>query len=455
MNRLPAELVYRLSGNLEYIDIQSFNIVSQYYNNLFGDLQFWESKIFQDFNIGGEEYKEIVQETKSSKKAYMRIAANHNIPFIGAEKYGNIYELSRQAAWGNNLSLIKYFYQRNKNSQVLFILGKRNKRDWLCQISPQYERSSPILEGALAGGHWELAQSLIDKFGEKILKGSDLSLAIESGNIEIVKSVLTLLHNNYSQLIKNGDITKADKQSCLRQDMLSGLSKAVKHGYYDIIEILLQLGAEGLANTIYQAAKNGDMHMIQYIISQSIDIDWNGGLEGAAYGGFRNIIDFMIDKGATNIDKGIDSAALGGHMDIIKYLVTLGGNISPKTLTSAIRGEHLQIIEYLLSGNLPIGLNFIETAILQDNPDVFSLLMGKVNVNEMMLILMVNNAVKFGRGKVLHKILRLYYPFIKEVLNSKNAHSVTLASLLTTKDDILPHIAAQLADFNALVKPSY
>lgn len=54
----------------------------------------------------------------SSQKVYIRLAAEHGVPFPGAEKYGDINKLGENAAWGNNFSLIKYFHDIKFNDKI-------------------------------------------------------------------------------------------------------------------------------------------------------------------------------------------------------------------------------------------------------------------------------------------------------------------------------------------------
>lgn len=54
------------------------------------------------------------------------------------------------------------------------------------------------------------------------------------------------------------------------------------------------------------------------------DKDWENGLYGACQGGYLNIIELMIEKGANDWNKGLIGACYGGHMDMVKLMIQKG-----------------------------------------------------------------------------------------------------------------------------------
>ena len=47
--------------------------------------------------------------------------------------------------------------------------------------------------------------------------------------------------------------------------------------------------------------------------------NWNWGMEGAAEGGHRDLVDFFIAKGANYWDTGMHYALQGGHQNLVKF----------------------------------------------------------------------------------------------------------------------------------------
>jgi len=65
----------------------------------------------------------------------------------------------------------------------------------------------------------------------------------------------------------------------------------------DIVEFLLNNGADDCNRALVKAAKEGRFEMVNLLISKGAD-DFDGGLCGAASGGFEEIVELMLEKGA-------------------------------------------------------------------------------------------------------------------------------------------------------------
>src|SRR3989304_3071504 len=69
-----------------------------------------------------------------------------------------------------------------------------------------------------------------------------------------------------------------------------------------------------------------------YIISIKIlslinnNLNWDRGLRYACQGGHRDLVDFMIEKGAKDWNQGLWSACIGGYCDIVKLMIEKGAN---------------------------------------------------------------------------------------------------------------------------------
>lgn len=87
-------------------------------------------------------------------------------------------------------------------------------------------------------------------------------------------------------------------------------------------------------------------------------------------------------------------------------------------MDSAISGNHLAIVEYLLDKNTRLLPESINNTIINDNDEMFLVLMRYRQFNDKMLKL----AVSGGRGK----ILKLYSPPIDSTLISEAGHHLNI-----------------------------
>ena len=108
MTELPPELHRQLALHCSYSTLQKLRTILSQYWQICSDPIFWQERIEREFPH--ENIKNIMWETGSCEIAYVRLAAEANIPYIGAEKYGNIRNLGKAAARTDDYGLIKYFY---------------------------------------------------------------------------------------------------------------------------------------------------------------------------------------------------------------------------------------------------------------------------------------------------------------------------------------------------------
>ena len=68
------------------------------------------------------------------------------------------------------------------------------------------------------------------------------------------------------------------------------------------------------------ASKNGNVQIVNYLLNHGAD-DMEEGLQGAAKGGHEDLVDFFINKGANNWSLALVDAITGGHKNIISKLI--------------------------------------------------------------------------------------------------------------------------------------
>ena len=186
---------------------------------------------------------------------------------------------------------------------------------------------------------------------QDIPTASFIDSAVRSGDINIVKYIIDPILRKYGHFrdISSSDSDSDETPESSMEYLQSALAIAVKYGYQDIIDLLIDLGVDDFSEALYAAARQGDMKKINYLISRSKqNINWNSGLAGAARGGFRPIIDFMIEKGASDLDRAVSAAASGGHLSIVEYLISRGGKVTVPTLYRVINTDNITLFLALM-----------------------------------------------------------------------------------------------------------
>jgi hypothetical protein len=104
----------------------------------------------------------------------------------------------------------------------------------------------------------------------------------------------------------------------------------------------LTLNAQAL-----QAAKDGDKQLIDQLIQQGADnFDWMA--FAAAEGGHQQLVDEMIQRGAKDLNGIATEAAHAGHIQIIEQMLALGANDFNSIAAIAASGGHKDIVEQMI-----------------------------------------------------------------------------------------------------------
>ena len=109
-----------------------------------------------------------------------------------------------------------------------------------------------------------------------------------------------------------------NKQRIINSIML----KAAKGGQKDIINLMIEKGADVFDRAMAYAAKGGYKDIVNLMIEKGAT-GFNRAMRFAAYGGYKDIVNLMIKKGANHFDWAMANAATGGHKDIVEYLRSL------------------------------------------------------------------------------------------------------------------------------------
>ena len=92
----------------------------------------------------------------------------------------------------------------------------------------------------------------------------------------------------------------------------TALGAAACGGHMDIVQLMLDKGATNYNSGLFGAALGGHMDIVQLMLYKGAD-DYNKGLSGAAYGGHMDIVQLMLKRGATDLDSALNAAESNGH----------------------------------------------------------------------------------------------------------------------------------------------
>ncbi len=123
--------------------------------------------------------------------------------------------------------------------------------------------------------------------------------------------------------------------------------------------------------------KNNDLIKIRKMIKLDINLYWNWGLWGASKGGHINIINLMIEKGADHLNGGLYDACFGGHIDIVELMIKKGANQWDGGLRRACSGSHIDIVKLMIEKGADHWDSGLHNACEGDHIDIVKLMIEK------------------------------------------------------------------------------
>ncbi len=212
-----------------------------------------------------------------------------------------------------------------------------------------YELLRRVLNSAAWAGDKKLFDYILSLIPEDILldlidNSRTVTNAAQSGNLGMLEELVDLGAN----INANSDT----------------LENAIRSKNLDVIEYLIASGVNTHGITVTDAVASGNLAIVKYLESLGIyDADYTNQLDNAIFHGHLDLIEYLLENGADVHAENDDTllTAIGlGKLDIVKYLVEHGANIYvdgdsalKKAAQKAIHGKP-EILRYLLSvGNYP------------------------------------------------------------------------------------------------------
>lgn len=139
-------------------------------------------------------------------------------------------------------------------------------------------------------------------------------------------------------------------------DLRDGLEGACEYGHRHIVEFFFEIAEKSNDDdyvkvikdcALKSACANGRRDLVDFVISKGAN-SWEYGFVGACAGGHRDIVDLMISKGATDWKEGFISACDGGHRDIVDLMIEKGATAWDEGFVSACAGGHRDIVDLMI-----------------------------------------------------------------------------------------------------------
>ena len=152
-------------------------------------------------------------------------------------------------------------------------------------------------------------------------------------------------------------------------DLFSALDIASEFGYTNFVIVMIKKVKSDddlkrefdfidvVSDLLCLASKGGHKSLINYLINEE-EVSWINGMEGAAKGGNKELVEFFIEKGMNdklNVfhekmwwNVGMGAAVEGGHDDLIDYFIEKGANDWDRGLWEAIEHGRKHLINFFV-----------------------------------------------------------------------------------------------------------
>jgi ankyrin repeat protein len=237
---------------------------------------------------------------------------------------------------------------------------------------------------AATNGELERVKSLFERseYGEEEVKMA-ATAAASSGQVSVVEYLVShypdadawCLHAAVKKGRENIVKVLADRWTMKpnsRDDSgLTALYHAAVGGYYNIVELLLLMGADVNAqggyygNALQGASSGGHESVVRLLLEWGADVNAQGGyygnaLQGASSGGHESVVQLLLEWGAdVNAQGGyygnaLQGASSGGHESVVQLLLGRGADVNAQggyygnALQGASSGGHESVVRLLL-----------------------------------------------------------------------------------------------------------
>jgi len=173
-------------------------------------------------------------------------------------------------------------------------------RDW------NYHHINDISVRVCRSGYLDMLKIMLRMFNLNI-EMDLLPEACHANNLEMIK-LLTLSDNT---------------------DYTFGLETACYTGNLDVLELLISICANKkiyirYTDCLYYACQRNQIKIVNYLIQVGNKIDYDNVIQGACESGNIELVDLILDKGATDLNMGLFGACSIKNKQIINYMIAKG-----------------------------------------------------------------------------------------------------------------------------------
>lgn len=145
---------------------------------------------------------------------------------------------------------------------------------------------------------------------------------------------------------KEGDLLSVSKCKLDSSWVKSGLVSAYRGGYKQLIELMILKGANQWDDGLYYGCEPGHIEIVELMIAKGSDI-FDLGLWSPGKEGYKDIAELMITKGATEFDLVLFEACMRGHRDIAELMILNGATKRRSCLDIDCERGHKEIVELM------------------------------------------------------------------------------------------------------------
>lgn len=248
-----------------------------------------------------------------------------------------------------DMKLIDYFFEKMDMSENFldFFTEEAGKTGDLKIIEYVLEKGGKFYKAlykTISHGYFETSKSILEKYHDKlntvftpsyysddIVRVIDncMNSAIESGSLKMIKLVENYTNKQTSNVNFLDTATNYNFAHLINYFLEKGCSKnhlnaALISCIYvnlDLIDFFIQKGANAFNTAMIHAVRNNDTQLVQFFIGKGAN-DWDAGLKAATYYIINiGLIDFFIQKGASNLTEVFKKAVKKGKQDVIEHFV--------------------------------------------------------------------------------------------------------------------------------------
>lgn len=234
---------------------------------------------------------------------------------------------------------------------------------------------------------------------------------------------------------RGGHIALFDKLRKLSiVDLNMSLYNAAKFGNVDMIEHIIDLGATNIDSVPNILLEHGHIETADYFIAKGIGYYTKGrSITHIAETGNLDKVKLFITHRKFYLNQALTAAAEKGYIDIVKYLVSEGADNFNSAAEAAAHGGHLVLVNYFLELGVKIYNKMMVAAAVSGNMVIINLMLelGATDYNSTLVCAAMHN-----QGKVIDLMLTL------------GANNINYA-LLAAAEYGYKHIAKQMIELGA------